>query len=103
MASSNLVGATERFAQAVLVNPLDNRHIFRYAAALVRSSRLREAVDQVERVFLRNPNDIDSLVALSDLYRRLHATSAALAFLARAERAQPNDRRLERLRQKLRG
>ena len=96
-----VTAAVQEYARAVAANPLEDRWLFQYGAALARDGRLQDAVDQIERVTLRNPRHLDGLVALADLHRRLRMSATAREFLARAERIEPGDERVRRLRDRL--
>ncbi len=78
--------------------PADNRSLYALSRALKHTHKFAEAVDQGERLRLRQPDDLRNLLNLADAYRLQGNTDRAVALLEYGLSVHPLNENLRRLR-----
>lgn len=76
---------------ANIVNSIDRLFGIFTADALLKKQKTAEALDRLEKVIARNPNDTETLKKMADIFYKEGLTAQALQMLEEAKSAKPED------------
>lgn len=101
MGQNRHADAAPLFERAIQLKPDFGPAHYNLGVALARSDRKREAVPAFRAAIRHNPERIDTYILLADLHLQLGEKNEAAELAPLAEALNPEDRRLETLRDKI--
>lgn len=93
--------AVDSYTQLLNIIPTENDALFQISLAFRNWEKTAEAADFGERLYLRDPQHLENLFHLSEVYIELGILNRAKTFLEKVEQLKPNDPKTKSLYTKL--